>query len=177
MTDAAILTMGFEERDRPALVSLLREYERSLGISLDFQDFAAERAALPGGYAPPDGALVLARNLVGGLVGVAALRALDRPAGICEMKRLYVAPAGRGQGLGRRLAERVIEEARRLRYRAMRLDTLASMQEAQGLYVSLGFRDIANYNGNPLPGVRFLEKSLERPDAKPTAGHPPKNIR
>ncbi len=161
MTRAAIeLTNGFHEADRPALVDLLRAYERGLGISLCFQDFESELAGLPGDYAPPDGGLILARG-GGELVGVVALRALDRAAGICEMKRLYVAPAGRGQGLGRRLAEAVIAEARRLGYRAMRLDTLPSMREAQALYERLGFRDIANYNGNPVAGTRFLEKDLE----------------
>ncbi|MGE5513320.1 MAG: GNAT family N-acetyltransferase [Bacteroidota bacterium] len=162
MARAAIeLTNGFHEADRPALVDLLRAYERGLGISLCFQDFESELAGLPGDYAPPDGALILARGRGGELVGVVALRALDRAGGICEMKRLYVAPAGRGQGLGRRLAGAVIGEARRLGYRAMRLDTLPSMREAQGLYERLGFRDIANYNGNPVAGTRFLEKDLE----------------
>jgi ribosomal protein S18 acetylase RimI-like enzyme len=162
MARAAIeLTNGFHEADRPALVDLLRAYERGLGISLCFQDFESELAGLPGDYAPPDGALILARGGGGELVGVVALRALDRAGGICEMKRLYVAPAGRGQGLGRRLAGAVIGEARRLGYRAMRLDTLPSMREAQGLYERLRFRDIANYNGNPVAGTRFLEKDLE----------------
>lgn len=162
MARAAIeLTNGFHEADRPALVDLLRAYERGLGISLCFQDFESELAGLPGDYAPPDGALILAHGGGGELVGVVALRALDRAAGICEMKRLYVAPAGRGQGLGRRLAEAVMAEGRRLGYRAMRLDTLPSMREAQGLYDRLGFRDIANYNGNPVAGTRFLEKDLE----------------
>jgi ribosomal protein S18 acetylase RimI-like enzyme len=109
---------------------------------------------------PPEGALLIARNDAGELLGTVALRGLDRAQGICEMKRLYVAPAGRGQGLGRRLAEAAMAEARSLGYRAMRLDTLPSMQDAQWLYEVLGFREIANYNGNPVVGTRFLEKDL-----------------
>ena len=163
MPDTIALSVGFHERDRVPLVGLLRAYEKGLGVSLCFQDFEAEIAALPGAYAPPGGALILAHRADGELVGTVALRTLDAANRICEMKRLYVAPAGRGQGLGRRLAQRAMEEARRLGYRSMRLDTLPVMQEAQALYAALGFRDIANYNGNPIAGARFLEKSLELP--------------
>lgn len=150
----------FGEADRAALVALLKAYEAGIGISLDFQSFDAELAALPGKYVPPDGALLMARNEAGELLGTVALRGFDRAEGICEMKRLYVAPAGRGQGLGRKLAEAAIAHARLLGYRAMRLDTLPSMQDAQRLYEVLGFREIANYNGNPIDGTRFLEKDL-----------------
>lgn len=158
-----VLSTGFHERDRSALVKLLRAYEAGLGVSLCFQDFEAELASLPGDYAPPGGALVLARAGNGQLVGTVAVRALDAARGICEMKRLYVSPAGRRHGLGRRLAEHAIEAARALGYRTMRLDTLPSMREAQALYAALGFRDIANYNGNPIAGTRFLEKELTAP--------------
>lgn len=161
MTQTAQTRIGpFEEADRAALVALLKAYEAGIGMSLDFQSFDAELAALPGKYAPPEGALLIARNEVGDLLGTVALRALDRAQGICEMKRLYVAPAGRGQGLGRNLAEAVIEEARSRGYRTMRLDTLPTMRDAQRLYEVLGFREIANYNGNPIDGTRFLEKDL-----------------
>jgi ribosomal protein S18 acetylase RimI-like enzyme len=162
MPDAIVLTTEFHERDRIPLVNLLRAYEKGLGVSLCFQDFDAEIAGLPGDYAPPGGTLVLAHAADGHLVGTVALRALDPARGICEMKRLYVAPEGRGQGLGRRLAERALTEARNLGYRAIRLDTLPSMREAQTLYAALGFRDIASYNGNPIAGTRFLEKVLEQ---------------
>lgn len=163
MPQAIVLTTEFHERDRIPLVNLLRAYEKGLGVSLCFQDFDSEIAALPGDYAPPGGTLVLAHAGDGELVGAVGLRGLDPVQGICEMKRLYVAPAGRGQGLGRRLAERVLAEARRLGYRSVRLDTLPAMREAQALYAALGFRDIANYNDNPVPGARFLEKTLELP--------------
>lgn len=153
----------FEETDRAALVALLKAYEAGVGVSLDFQSFDAELAALPGKYVPPDGALLVARDDDGGLIGTVALRVLDRAQGICEMKRLYMSPAGRGRGLGRKLAEAAMAEARSLGYRAMRLDTLPSMQDAQRLYERLGFREIANYNGNPIAGTRFLEKDLTAP--------------
>jgi ribosomal protein S18 acetylase RimI-like enzyme len=161
MTQTAQALIGsFEEADRTALVALLKAYEAGIGISLDFQSFDKELAALPGKYVPPDGALLMARNEAGALLGTVALRGLDRAQGICEMKRLYVAPTGRGQGLGRKLAEAVIAEARLLGYRVMRLDTLPTMQDAQRLYEVLGFFEIANYNGNPIAGTRFLEKDL-----------------
>lgn len=118
---------------------------------------------IEGAYGPPGGALILAHTAAGELVGTVALRALEARAGVCEMKRLYVAPEGRGQGLGRRLAERALAEARRLGYRSICLDTLPMMREAQALYAALGFRDIANYNANPIPGARFLGRSLEPP--------------
>ena len=130
MPDAIVLTTEFHERDLIPLVNLLRAYEKGLGVSLCFQDFDAEIAGLPGDYAPPGGALILAHAADGNLVGTVALRALDPAQGICEMKRLYVAPEGRGHGLGRRLAERALTEAQRLGYRAVRLDTWPAMREA-----------------------------------------------
>lgn len=163
MSESFDLSDGFAETDRPALVLLLRAYEAGLGMKLDFQSFDDELAELPGEYAPLDGALVLARrNADDALVGCVGVRAFDRAAGIAEMKRLYISPEARGHGLGRRLAMAAIEAARRAGYSAIRLDTLPSMTEAQALYAALGFRDIANYNGNPVPGSRFLEMALTK---------------
>lgn len=153
------LIAGFGEADRAELVALLRAYEASLGIKLDFQSFSDELDGLPGEYAPPDGALILARSGAS-LVGCVCVRPYDRAGGIAEMKRLYIVPKVRGSGLGRRLASAAIEAARRAGYKSIRLDTLPSMAQAQGLYEALGFRDIDNYNGNPVPGSRFLEKTL-----------------
>lgn len=136
---------------------LFVEYADSLGFDLCFQGFDSELQSLPGKYAPPDGALVLAL-LKGSPAGCVALRRLSEDT--CEMKRLYVRDACRGYGIGRRLAVIIIKEARRLGYTCIRLDTLVTMQEANRLYESLGFYDIEPYIFNPLAGARFMELRL-----------------
>lgn len=135
------------------MAGLLREYQAALGLDLEFQGFAAEVAGLPGAYAPPLGALLLA-TLDGRAVGCVAVRPFDE--GRCEMKRLYVRPEGRGHGLGRTLAERAVAHARVAGFAWMLLDTLPSMAGAQALYATLGFVDVAPYRPNPVPGTRFL---------------------
>ena len=136
---------------------LLREYEASLNVSLCFQGFEKELADLPGDYAPPRGRLLLGSD-GNQPAGCIALRGLD--AETCEMKRLYLRPEFRGQGAGRRLARALIQEARTLGYKRMRLDTLAAMQDAKALYESLGFRHIEPYYHNPHPGTEFMELEL-----------------
>jgi ribosomal protein S18 acetylase RimI-like enzyme len=136
---------------------LFEQYAASLGFDLGFQDFAAELKNLPGDYAPPHGCILLAKQ-DGRTVGCVALRKLEGI--ISEMKRLYVTTEARGQGIGRKLAETVILRAKAMSYKRMRLDTLASMQAANGLYSSLGFRPIAPYRYNPLDGAQFYELSL-----------------
>ena len=140
-----------------AVRGLFLEYARWLDIDLCFQGFQQELAELPGAYAPPDGRLLLAVS-EGRAVGCVALRKLAE--GICEMKRLYVQPAHRGQGLGRRLAEAVIQQARDAGYRKVRLDSLRSLEEATGLYRSLGFAEIPPYTFNPIPDAVFMELLL-----------------
>ncbi len=158
--------------------TLFSEYAANLGHDLAFQDFAQELATLPGKYAPPAGAILIAGT--GSVVapgacssvapdlasasqaaGCVALRPSGDPAARCaEMKRMWVRPAWRRAGLGRRLAEASIECARQKGYAAMRLDTLASMTPAVSLYRSLGFREIAPYYDNPLDDVVYFELKL-----------------
>jgi len=155
------MTVRIRPAVSPAQIALARElfleYEKTLGISLCFQNFAEEVASLPGVYAPPDGRLLLARH-GGRLAGCVALRKIAD--GVAEMKRLYVRLAFRGMHVGRALATAALEEARAIGYHTVRLDTLATMREAQALYLSMGFTDIPAYNEHPIEGTRFLEKKL-----------------
>jgi len=136
---------------------LFVEYQQSLGVDLCFQGFDQELAGLPGSYAPPRGRLFIALD-GDEAAGCIALRPLGED--VCEMKRLYLRPSLRGKGAGRALALRVIDEARAMGYRVMRLDTLPMMREAQALYESLGFRTIPPYYDNPVVGARFMERTL-----------------
>ena len=137
--------------------ALFQEYANSLGFDLCFQGFQEELARLPGEYSDPSGALLVVRN-ANRVTGCVGLRRLEKD--ICEMKRLYVQPRARGGGLGRRLAEAAIIEARRKSYCFMRLDTVPSMKEAITLYESLGFVRIAPYRRNPIEGAVFMELTL-----------------
>jgi len=144
-----------DEMDR--VRELFREYQAHLNIDLCFQSFEQELAELPGRYAPPSGAVLFA-DVDGAIAGVVAMRALDPHA--AEMKRLFVRPAFHGVGLGRALAEAVIEEARRRGYVQLRLDTLPMMGRAIELYRKLGFVQIEPYTHNPIAGALYLELLL-----------------
>ena len=134
--------------------ALFLEYAAQLGFSLCFQGFDKELAGLPGAYGPPRGALLLATG-----EGCVGLRPID--ARTAEMKRLYVRPQARGTGLGRRLAAAVVEAARSRGYERVVLDTIAGkMDAAIALYRAMGFREIAPYYDNPLPGAIYLEMAL-----------------
>lgn len=137
---------------------LFKEYEAWLAVDLCFQSFEKELAELPGKYAPPDGRLLLAVD-DGKVAGCAALRRIGD--GICEIKRLFLRSQFRGRGLGRQLAEAIIQSAKEIGYQRMRLDTLPpKMNDAIGLYRSLGFKEIDAYYNNPVPGAKFMELDL-----------------
>ena len=141
---------------------ILREYAASLAVDLCFQNFEDELAALPGAYAPPGGQLLLA-YVDGALAACGGLRGLEDVdhANACEMKRLYVRPAFRRFGLGRVIAQALIDEAVRCGYSSMLLDTLDDMEAARGLYASLGFVEVAPYYYNPIPGAHYLKVDLD----------------
>ena len=141
----------------PLVRELFEEYAASLDIDLCFQNFDLELETLPGAYAPPGGAIVVA-YAAGEPAGCAALRGIDEA--VCEMKRLYVKPAHRGKGIGRALAEAIVESARVLGYSSMKLDTLESMTEANALYVSIGFRKCSPYCYNPCEHPVYMELPL-----------------
>jgi putative acetyltransferase len=141
---------------------LFREYASTIGVEVCLGDFERELASLPGLYAPPAGRLLLAIQELAGnsgeAIGCAALRKLEPDA--CELKRLYVRPAFRGQGAARELVKELIAEARSIGYKRMVLDTLPSMQVAHKLYRTIGFLEIPAYQKNPIPNSIFFGLEL-----------------
>jgi GNAT superfamily N-acetyltransferase len=144
--------------DLKATIALFYAYADFLGVDLTYQKFEAEMASMPGHYAPPRGELLLARDKDGAALGCVGLRPLED--GVCEMKRLYVAPKARGLGLGRALADAVVAEGRRIGYREMRLDTLPKLNAAVTLYDTMGFKRIAAYYDTPIAGTLFFSLNL-----------------
>jgi ribosomal protein S18 acetylase RimI-like enzyme len=155
--NARALVAEIDPSDLNGVRALFEEYAASLPVSLDFQGFDQELAGLPGAYAPPRGALLVAQS-AGEVVGCVALRPLDDTT--CEMKRLFIRPSQRGTGLGRRLVHEIVARGRDLGYERMRLDTGPWMTAAQALYTEAGFREIPQYTVNPVPGALFLELEL-----------------
>ena len=158
MTAAFTIGAARDAADVAAVAALFRAYADALPVDLGYQDFASELAALPGTYAAPMGALLLARAGDGTAIGCVGLRPLDDIRG--EMKRLYVAPAARGLGLGRALMDAVLDEARRLGFREIRLDTLPTMTDAIAMYRRAGFTPIAPYYDGAPAGTLFLARRL-----------------
>jgi ribosomal protein S18 acetylase RimI-like enzyme len=155
------ITQATTPNDVDQARELFREYEAALGISLCFQNFEQELANLPGDYAPPQGRLLLAREF-DQLLGCIALRAVGPTT--CEMKRLFVRPEYRDRRLGRVLVEAIIEEARKIGYTHMRLDTIrGKMDRAIALYRSIGFIEIPPYYNTPVDTTTFMELDLLTP--------------
>jgi GNAT superfamily N-acetyltransferase len=137
---------------------LFLEYARGLDFTLCFQNFDKELEQLPGIYGLPDGRLILC-EIDGKAAGCVALKPLEP--GVCEMKRLFVRPEFRGKGLGLKLAQRIVDEARGIGYKTMRLDTIrGKMDNAIALYESLGFREVSAYYNNPIPKAFYMELRL-----------------
>lgn len=153
-----VIAEAQSEADLAEVAALFDAYAASLPIDLGYQDFATERATLPGRYARPGGALLLARDTAGMALGCVALRARD--GGRAEIKRLYVAPFARGLGLGRALLDAVTQAAVGLGHGALCLDTLPFMTEAQALYRRAGFQPILAYDEAAPPGTVFLGRDL-----------------
>jgi putative acetyltransferase len=144
-----------------AVREIFREYALQLDVDLCFQQFDRELASLPGEYAPPRGALLLA-TVDGELAGCCGLRPLDNAdyPNAAEMKRLYVRKPFRGFGLGRKLTEAILDAARQAGYTSVLLDTLDDMEAARALYEDLGFEAIPPYYHNPIPGAHYLKVDL-----------------
>jgi GNAT superfamily N-acetyltransferase len=151
------ITEAVWPEDRAPIARLMREYVEALEVDISFQDFESEHADLPGKYARPEGVVLIAWT-ADEAVGIVAYRPVERR--ICEMKRLYVLPRFRGTGLGRRLVEELVRDARSHGYRRMVLDTLPSMGPAQAVYSSLGLQPIPAYYDNPLPGIIYMALDL-----------------
>lgn len=147
--------------DLVAVRELLKEYAASLDVDLCFQQFDAELDSLPGDYAPPRGALLLAL-VDGAAAGCCALRPIDNAdyPNASEMKRLFVRKAFRGFGLGRQLAEAMLDAARQAGYACVLLDTLDEMESARALYADLGFEEIPPYYHNPIAGAHYLKVDI-----------------
>ncbi|MDB5857160.1 MAG: acetyltransferase domain protein [Ramlibacter sp.] len=150
-----------DPRELDEVRAIFREYAAGLGVDLCFQQFDEELVTLPGEYAEPRGALLLAR-VDGEVAGCCALRPLDAAdyPNAAEMKRLFVRKAFRGFGLGRQLAEAALDAARRAGYACVLLDTLDDMEAARALYQDLGFEDIPPYYHNPIAGAHYLKADL-----------------
>ena len=159
-TSIQFITPGTPEQQAATRI-VFAEYAEQVGVDLCFQNFAAELAELPGDYATPEGALVLA--LVDGqIAGCCALRGLDSMdyPNAAGMKRLYLRKSFRRAGLGRQLAEAVLEAARMAGYHCVLLDTLDDMESARARYVELGFAEIPPYYHNPIAGAHYLKLDL-----------------
>jgi GNAT superfamily N-acetyltransferase len=147
------------EEDLAHVRRLFRAYVDWLGIDLSYQGFEEELAGLPGKYAPPEGALFLGKDCEGAILGCVGLRAFGED-GACEMKRLYVLPEGRGQGVGGALVEAVVKAAETAGYSDMLLDTLPSMTGAIKLYKAAGFKQVGAYYETPVTETVFFKKQL-----------------
>lgn len=160
-TQVPVISQAAGSVDMNLVSDIFQEYARSLGFDLCFQNFEEELANLPGDYNQPRGTLLLARinDEVAGCCALRPLDSVDYP-NACEMKRLYVRPAFRSLGLGRLLAEAIMDSARMADYDCILLDTLDDMEAARALYIELGFQEVPPYYHNPIAGAHYLKAEL-----------------
>lgn len=160
-TQVPVISQAAGSVDIKLVSDIFREYARSLRFDLCFQNFEEELANLPGDYNQPRGTLLLARinDEVAGCCALRPLDSVDYP-NACEMKRLYVRPAFRSLGLGRLLAEAIMDSARMADYDCILLDTLDDMEAARALYIELGFQEVPPYYHNPIAGAHYLKAEL-----------------
>lgn len=160
-TEQPVLEIASTPEELDAVRQLFQAYADQLGVDLCFQNFAQELRELPGEYAAPRGALLVARvgNAMAGCCALRPLDAADYP-NAAEMKRLFVRPAYRGLGLGRLLAEGILDAARQGGYDCVLLDTLDDMEAARALYEELGFEEVPPYYFNPIAGAHYLKADL-----------------
>ena len=160
-TQVPVISQAAGSVDMNLVSDIFQEYARSLGFDLCFQNFEEELANLPGDYNQPRGTLLLARinDEVAGCCALRPLDSVDYP-NACEMKRLYVRPAFRSLGLGRLLAEAIMDSARMADYDCILLDTLDDMEAARALYIELGFQAVPPYYHNPIAGAHYLKAEL-----------------
>lgn len=157
--DKIAITEARDDKDLAAIRGLFRAYADWLNIDLAYQGFEEELASLPGKYARPTGALLLAKGSDSQYLGCVGLRPMAKE-GACEMKRLYVLPEAQGQRLGARLVERIIHDAQKAGYSEMLLDTLPSMTGAIALYTKAGFEKAEAYYETPISETLFFRKAL-----------------
>jgi ribosomal protein S18 acetylase RimI-like enzyme len=145
------------EEETAMAKELLREYVQWLDTDLAFQNIDDELKHFPQKYEPPDGGFIIAKEN-NSVVGCVAIKKLENK--ICEMKRLFVKDAYKNRGIGKKLVEAIVEDAKRKNYEKMRLDTCNIMENALGIYYKNGFYEIGPYYNNPNDGVVYLEKLL-----------------
>jgi len=151
------IVLAASEEDYALAKTLFLEYARDIDLDLSFQDFDRELTEIRVQYGPAEGGILILR-VDGRPAGCVAVRRFEKDK--AELKRMYVRPANRGQGLGRRLGEEALALAKRLGYQAIRLDTLPQMGKALALYASFGFVEIPAYRFNPVPGAKYYELKL-----------------
>ena len=151
-----LVRLGDRREDVADATELLLEFGRAPERRISVRRLESEVASLPGPYAPPEGGFLLGRR-DGHPVACGGYRAMEDG---CELKRIYVRPAWRGEGHGRTIVEALIREATTAGYRTMRLDTLPDFVAAAALYRSLGFRETGPFKDFGVPGLLYFERSL-----------------